>query len=96
MFDCDLLICMKVAEVLVDEETPAKVQELRMRALATLRGQVEYYRKHGYVERLIEGVAEKRAAMIMKATTKTEMDKVMKARAPRYDGGTASSLASCG
>lgn len=87
MFDCDLLICMKVAEVLVDEETPAKVQELRMRALATLRGQVEYYRKLGYIERLIEGVAEKRAAMIMKATTKTEMDKVMKARAPRYDGG---------
>lgn len=76
MFDCDLLICMKVAEVLVDEETPAKVQELRMRALATLRGQVEYYRKLGYVERLIEGVAEKRAAMIMKTSTKTEMDKV--------------------
>ena len=87
MFDTDILICMKVAEVLVDETSSAKVLELRMKALATLRGQIEYYRKLGYVERLIEGIAEKRAAMIMTATTKTEMDKVMKPRAPRYDGG---------
>lgn len=87
MFDTDILICMKVAEVLVDETSSAKVLELRMKALATLRGQIEYYRKLGYVERLIEGIAEKRTAMIMKATTKTEMDKVMKPRAPHYDGG---------
>lgn len=87
MFDTDILICMKVAEVLVDETSSAKVLELRMKALATLRGQIEYYRKLGYVERLIEGIAEKRAAMIMKATTQTEMDKVMRPRAPRYDGG---------
>ena len=87
MFDTDILICMKVAEVLVAETSSAEVLELRMKALATLRGQLEYYRKLGYVERLIEGIAEKRAAMIMKATTKTEMDKVMKPRAPRYDGG---------
>ena len=87
MFDTDILICMKVAEVLVDETSSAKVLELRMKALATLRGQIEYYRKLGYLERLIEGIAEKRAAMIMKATTQTEMDKVMRPRAPRYDGG---------
>ena len=87
MFDTDILICMRVADVLLDEDSPTKVLELRMRALATLRSQLEYYRKLGYVERLIEGIAEKRAAMIMKATTKTEMDKIMKARAPRYDGG---------
>lgn len=87
MFDTDILICMRVADVLLDEDSPSKVLELRMRALATLRAQLDYYRKLGYVERLIEGIAEKRAAMIMKATTKTEMDRVMKPRAPRYDGG---------
>ena len=87
MFDSDILICMKVAEVLLDEDSPEKVLQLRMRALATLRGQIQYYRNLGYVDRLIEGIAEKRAAMIMKTSTKTEMDKVMKARAPRYDGG---------
>lgn len=87
MFDTDILICMRVADVLLDEDSPTKVLELRMRALATLRSQLEYYRKLGYVERLIEGIAEKRAAMIMKATTKTEMDKVMRPRAPHYDGG---------
>ena len=87
MFDTDILICMKVADVLLDEDSPTKVLELRMRALAMLCGQLDYYRKLGYVERLIEGIAEKRAAMIMKATTKTEMDKVMKPKAPRYDGG---------
>ena len=86
MFDSDILICMKVAEVLLDEDSPEKVLQLRMRALATLRGQIQYYRNLGYVDRLIEGIAEKRAAMIMKTTTKTEMDKVMKAGVPRYDG----------
>ncbi len=87
MFDTDILICMKVAEVLLDEESSEKVLQLRMRALAILRAQIEYYRKLGYVERLIEGIAEKRAAMIMKTSTKTEMDKVMRPRVPRYDGG---------
>lgn len=86
MFDTDILICMKVAEVLVDETSSAKVLELRMKALATLRWQIEYYRKHFFVECLIQAIAEKRAEMIMKTTTKTEMDQVMNPGAPHYDG----------
>lgn len=86
MYDYDLLIIMKIGEVIVDESVPPKVQELRLKALGTLRWQIEYYKKLGYVEKLLQGITEKRIAMIMKTTTKTEMDKVMTPRAPRYDG----------
>ena len=86
MYDYDLQIIMRIAEVLMDEESPEKVRELRLKALGGLRGQLEHYKGLGYIERLLNGIAEKRVAMIMKATTKTEMDRVMIPKAPHYNG----------
>ena len=86
MYDYDLLIIMRIAEVLMDEESPEKVRELRLKALGGLRGQLEHYKGLGYIERLLNGIAEKRVAMIMKTTTKTEMDRVMMPKAPHYNG----------
>ena len=86
MYDYDLLIIMRIAEVLMDEESPEKVRELRLKALGGLRGQLEHYKKLGYIDRLLNGIAEKRVAMIMKATTKTEMDRIMTPKAPHYNG----------
>ena len=37
MYDYDLLIIMRIAEVLMDEESPEKVRELRLKALGGLR-----------------------------------------------------------
>ena len=86
MYDYDLLIVMRIAELLMDEETPAKVRELRLKALGSIRGQLEHYKGLGYIDRLLNGIAEKRVAMIMKATTKTEMDRVMTPKAPHFNG----------
>ena len=36
MYDYDLLIIMRIAEVLMDEESPEKVRELRLKALGGL------------------------------------------------------------
>lgn len=86
MNDYDLLIIMQIAEVLMDEATPERVRELRLKALGALRGQLEHYKKLGYIDRLLNGIAEKRVAMIMKTTTKTEMERVMAPKAPHYNG----------
>lgn len=86
MYDYDLLIIMRIAEVLMDEETPEKVRELRLKALGSVRNQLEHYKGLGYIDRLLNGIAEKRVTMIMKATTKTEMDRVMIPKAPHYNG----------
>ena len=86
MYDYDLLIVMRIAELLMDEETHAKVRELRLKALGSIRGQLEHYKGLGYIDRLLNGIAEKRVAMIMKATTKTEMDRIMTPKAPHYNG----------
>lgn len=86
MYDYDLLIIMRIAEVLMDEETPEKVCELRLKALGSVRNQLEHYKGLGYIDRLLNGIAEKRVTMIMKATTKTEMDRVMIPKAPHYNG----------
>ena len=86
MYDYDLLIIMRIAEVLMDEETPEKVRELRLKALGSVRNQLEHYKGLGYIDRLLNGIAEKRVTMIMRATTKTEMDRVMIPKAPHYNG----------
>ena len=48
--------------------------------------ETEYVKELGYIDRLLNGIAEKRVSMIMKATTKTEMDRVMIPKAPHYNG----------
>lgn len=83
---CDVILIPRIAEVISSEDTPEKVRALRLSALRDLKGQLAYYQNLGYAERLIQGIAEKRSAMIMRTSTKTEMQKVMTPRAPHYDG----------
>ena len=47
MYDYDLLIIMRIAEVLMDEMSPEKVRELRLKALGLVRGQLEHYKELG-------------------------------------------------
>ena len=50
MNDYDLLIVMRIAEVLMDEESPEKVRELRLKALGSVRNQLEHYKGLGYID----------------------------------------------
>jgi len=87
MPEYELLLIKLFADIIVDETISDKVRELRFEALQKLRGQLNYYKNLGYMESLINGIAEKRSTKILKATTKTEMEKVMRPKAPHYDGG---------
>ena len=83
-YELSLVPCF--AEVIVDETISDKVRGMRFNALMTLQAQLNHYKKLGYVDELIDGIAEKKSGMIMKVTSKTEMDRVLQPHAPRYDG----------
>ena len=83
--DFTLVTAAFLAEIIVSN-APDKVRELRIQALKQLRNRLEHYKSLGYMDQLLCAIARKKAEMIMKVTTKTEMDKVMSMRPPSFDG----------
>lgn len=81
----DLIMCRLLAEVIC-EDVQDNVRALHFDALGRLQGQLRFYRERGFLGKLLCGIAEKRGAMILKTSSKTEMERVMKPRAPHYDG----------
>ena len=81
----DLIIVAFIAEILT-MDMPDKVRELRFNAIKQLLSRLAFYRERGYMEQLLCAIARKRAEMIMKAMSKTEMEQVMKIKAPHFDG----------
>ena len=63
-----------------------KVFALRFDALKMLQGLIHHYDERGYTDKLLNGIAEKKGAMIMSASSKTEMNKILKPKAPHFDG----------
>ena len=84
--DTEVSMIMHFAELITKEGIPPRVQELQFTALQELQAQLQYYAKHGYHKRLITGIAEKKGAMILKTTSKADMDRVMHPRPPHYNG----------
>lgn len=73
-------------EILMSNEISDKIKELRLSALKELQSYLEHYEKSGYVDKLINKIAEKKISMIMQITTKSEKDKVIKPKCPKFDG----------
>ena len=84
--DAEVSMIMHFAELITKEGIPPRVQELQFTALQELQAQLQYYAKHGYHKRLITGIAKKKGAMILKTTSKADMDRVMHPRPPHYNG----------
>ena len=74
------------AELICSEGISEKVFALRFDALKMLQGLIHHYDERGYSDTLLNGIAEKKGAMIMSASSKTEMDKILKPKAPHFDG----------
>lgn len=74
------------AKLLASLDEKEKVIELRYEAMKSLMSRLAYYKSHGYMERLLCAIARKKADMIMRTTSKTEMKQVMKIKAPHFDG----------
>lgn len=85
MYDYDLIIIPLFAEILFSDEVD-RVKELRLQALMQLRGRLDFYKQNHMLDKLVYAVAEKRSALIMKASTKAEMERAMSLNMPHYDG----------
>ena len=85
LMDADVILIPYFAEVIVSEK-PEKMLDLQFSALRQLQARLRYYKQKGYHDKLIHAIAEKKAEMIMRTTTKAEMEKVLHAPAPHYTG----------
>lgn len=83
--DYMLVIVPFIAE-LVASDIPDKTLKLRLDAIKQLQSRLACYKELGYMEKLLCAIARKKAAMIMSASSKTEMEKVMSIRPPYFDG----------
>lgn len=74
------------AELICSESISEKLFGLRFGALKNLQGLLNRYERRGYDARLLCGIGKKKGTMIMTASSKTELDKILHPKAPHYDG----------
>lgn len=73
-------------EILFDEKASDKIKELRINGLLELNSYLQYYKNCGYMESLINKIANKKVKMIMQITSKSEMKKMLKPSCPYFNG----------
>lgn len=84
--DHGFIVVSYFAEVLTDDTIPDKVARLRLAALRKLMGQLYRYKERGFDESLLCAIAEKKGKLIIKTTSKVEMERVMIPMPPHFDG----------
>ena len=67
-----------IAEIIVTDKLTDAQKTLQFEAIMQLQGILKHYEKLGYKPDLICKIAEKKGAMILTVTTKTEMSKLLK------------------
>lgn len=70
----------------MDEKSSDRVKDIRLEGLKQLGSFLTYYTRQGYRFELITAIAEKKSKMIKEATTKAEIDKIVKPRIPYFNG----------
>jgi len=85
-FDYTRVLTLFSAALCADGEIPKRVRDLRLSALHELHGYLAHYEKRGYIPSLIHKIAESKCPMIMKATSKAEVQMILKPQCPHYDG----------
>ena len=70
------LIIVKLLARLLANQSSDSVQKLQFEALIQLRAYLQHYKRLNYRGDLLSAIAEKKGAMILQITTKTEMEKV--------------------
>ena len=81
----EFTIAMAIGEV-ITSEADERLFKLRLGALGELNSRLRAYEKLGYIPELVNPIAEKKCAMILEATSKAEIDKILTPRCPHYDG----------
>ena len=83
--DFSVVIAAFVAEILTAEMSD-KMQKFRFEAMGQLQSRLTHYRKLGYIEELLCTIARKKSVMIMNASSKTNINKVMSLPSPSFNG----------
>ncbi len=83
--EVEFIIAELLAKVIC-EEMSDRERELRFDAVARLNAIVHSYAQYRYDDRIYIGIAKKKGELIMVASTKTEMESILRPKAPRYDG----------
>lgn len=73
-------------EILFDEKSSENIKTLRLNGLKELNKYLKYYQSEGYLECLINKIAEKKIKMIKQTTSKSEMSKIIKPSYPHFNG----------
>ena len=84
--DFELVIFFAFAEIVMDEDASDDLKSLRIDALKKVQRSLNHYHHLGYIPELTRAIAEKKCRMIKEATSKSEMEKFLQPRCPRYDG----------
>ena len=72
-----MVIIPCIAEIAASD-TPERVKKLRLGAVSELQRYLHYYRQLGYMPKLLYAIADKKCRMIVSATTKAEMQKLIR------------------
>ena len=84
--DFEMVIFFAFAEIVMDEDASDNLKSLRIDALKKVQRSLNHYHHLGYIPELTRAIAEKKFRMIKEATSKSEMEKFLQPRCPRYDG----------
>ena len=84
--DFEMVIFFAFAEIVMDETASDDLKSLRIDALKKVQRSLNHYHHLGYILELTRAIAEKKCRMIKEATSKSEMEKFLQPRCPRYDG----------
>lgn len=83
----DLEYAEYLAEILLSEEEKEEVKDGRFEAMVRLRNYAGYFENQGFLSELIEKMFCKKAEFIMEASTKQEIDEILKPSTPHYYDG---------
>ena len=84
--DFEMVIFFAFAEIVMDETASDDLKSIRIDALKKVQRSLNHYHHLGYIPELTRTIAEKKCRMIKEATSKSEMEKFLQPRCPRYDG----------
>ena len=84
--DVEMVIFFAFAEIVMDETATDDLKSIRIDALKKVQRSLNHYHHLGYIPELTRAIAEKKCRMIKEATSKSEMEKFLQPRCPRYDG----------
>ena len=84
--DFEMVIFFAFTEIVMDEDASDDLKSIRIDALKKVQRSLNHYHHLGYIPELTRAIAEKKCRMIKEATSKSEMERFLQPRCPRYDG----------